>query len=154
MLTGEDLYKFKSKHDERSGKIGVLYSKRHLPEYALNEENGQLKETWHYLQFIGLHPEEGTKDKKYYLLDIHFAEGVLAMEMDNIGNTEALESIDFSFLKKLKLESFEDLGKMEPKTINLVIDVKYYRVGFEYVETDVEMNLVGMLDDNKQLIAI
>lgn len=140
-LTGAQLGELKEKNfiDRHAYKF--------LPEYCLTKE-GKIADTEMYLQFIN------SGDEKFYLFSFEHTDQPLKEEFSNMGIDYALQ-FDFSFLKTLQINKYEDMFLCLPLSSHIVVEVKYVESGsHEYPEVDAEFSLVGYLNQNKELVKL
>ena len=141
--TWNDFMKIKSKSDN----TGQLLSQ--IPRYTFGINNN-LIEAEYYYQFTGDYEDKNNKEK-YYIFNINFASELLSEEISNAGFESLIKEFEIEFEKIITLCFINKYDtRMIPLSTNIVFDFDY--IGND--EPELEMSLVGALNDKLEIIKI
>jgi hypothetical protein len=120
-----------------------------LPKYCIHSENGTVRDSDYYLQFVE------TGDEKFILFNANTVDEVLQEEISAIGLEEIFKDIDLRpYIKELHIQTYKDLlhSKLQVGQY-LVINIDYVECGtWEYKEWEAQYSVCGVLRKNLTLI--
>jgi hypothetical protein len=142
-LTGKELGTIKK--EQRT----VKHVFKWIPKYCIRD-SGKIDYAENWLQFT----EDGGE--VYYLFDIEHMEQPLAEEISCLGVDFLSDTmgIDLNFLRTLPAITYDRMQRSLNGNIQLVFEVTYTGGGWcgEYQDdVDIEITLVGYLNQNKEL---
>jgi len=119
-------------------------------EYVFDEDH-QVKLIEDYYDTI----EKNDLDKKYICFEVSTTERILSIDIAELGYIEFFSYLDFKFIKNFETNTY---GSQEfNHDIFLVVNV-YYSSFYDHYsgcdEYDIEMNIVGYLNAEKELVKI
>lgn len=142
-LTGDEIGEIKKEEKE-----GHRFYETILPQYCLHVENGKLKTTRDYLQWI----ESG--EEKYLLFDANTLDDILDEEISNGGIEELLRDIDlrpfFLNFHKLKMKGLTHRSLQSGQY--LIISICYIGGDMWNPDWDMEVYVDGVLTSDLNLL--
>lgn len=145
-ITGDAIGKLREENPS------VVHLNKILPEWVVRTDTGYIDHSEYYLQFT----MEG--EAEFTLFDIVGMDTFLDFELGNEGLDGLLRGIDVRPLfSKLGSYKFDELYKFIPSASNIVIDLIYTGGEFscgEYDDSEMEVKLVGYLDNDLKLCEI
>ena len=142
-LSGDEIGKIKRDEVESNRRYDTI-----LPEFCLHSENGTLRKTVDYLQWIE------TGEEKYFLFEAHTLDDILFEEISNCGIEEMLKGIDlrpyFKEFQKLTYKNLLHRGLQSGQY--LVISVSYTGGGYWNDDWDCDIYVSGVLSNNLKYI--
>jgi len=136
-ISNYDLFNYSKQYK----KINYHNVFKHLPEYSINDEYGNILETECYHQFTILTDPELKVEKFYTLLDITPISSLIEDEISNSSLDSFLPKMDYNILiDKCAVNSLNDIL---PVASFIVIDIDYSSDG-ENISTEI----IGFLDSD------
>lgn len=142
-LTGDEIGEIK-KQQEKSNRFYDSI----LPEYCLHTENGTLRTTADYLQWIV------SGEEKYLLFEAHTLDDILHEEISNSGLETVLDGIDLRpYFKSLyKLNKRDLIYNQLQSGQSLIVNIVYSGGNFFDDDFDCEIYVDGVLTNNLEII--
>jgi hypothetical protein len=128
-----------------------LPGKKDLPEYCINDKDGQVLSSSYWLQFVN------SGEDKYVLFDFKTADEILSHEIYQCGLCEFLQGTDMrlfieEFRKQGAIGTYNDYFTSISKASYVVVQITYY--GDSFTDYDMHIECPGILDDEFNFVEI